>query len=56
MAQNLKPNRPDNRGGKRENAGRKPEGRKPYGKRVTDDERLELDDLIKKLRKNQPPT
>ena len=50
MAQNLKPNRSDNRGGFRENAGRKPEGRSPYGKRVTQEERIELDEFLEKIR------
>lgn len=50
MAQQLKPNRSDNRGGSREGAGRKPEGRKPYNRRVSPQERIEIDNLLEKLR------
>lgn len=50
MAQQLKPNRSDNRGGSRPNAGRKPEGRTPYNRRVSPQERIELDKLLEKLR------
>lgn len=51
MAQVLKPNRSDNRGGFRENSGRKKEGRKPYARRVTDEERIKLDTYLEELRK-----
>lgn len=50
MAQQLKPNRSDNRGGSREGAGRKPEGRTVYGRRVSPQERIEIDKLIFQLR------
>lgn len=35
MAQNLKPNRLDNRGGKRNNAGAKPKGNVLFSRRVS---------------------
>ena len=54
MAQILKPNRSENRGGKRENAGRKKEGRSPYGKRVSPEERLKLDDFLNSIRNIKP--
>lgn len=38
------------RGGFRPNAGRKPEGRTPYGRRVTPEERIKLDKLLNELR------
>jgi len=54
MKQQLKPNRSDNRGGKRENAGRKPEGRTPYGKRVSPEERIKLDEYLSEIRNLNP--
>jgi len=54
MAQNLKPNRSENRGGKREGAGRKPEGRTPYGRRVTPEERVKLDKYLSEIRIKNP--
>ena len=50
MSQKLKPNRSDNRGGKREGAGRKFEGKKPYAKRVTTEERIKLDEFLNSIR------
>lgn len=50
MAQILKDNRSDNRGGKRENAGRKKGDKKQVGFRVTDTEEILLRDFLKKIR------
>lgn len=43
-------NQKKQRGGFRPNAGRKPEGRTPYGRRVTPEERIKLDKLLNELR------
>jgi hypothetical protein len=51
MAQNLNPNRSDNRGGKRENSGRKATGDVKYQRVVTEEEKTALDEFLIKLRK-----
>jgi hypothetical protein len=51
MAQNLKPNRSDNRGGKRENSGRKATGDVKYQRVVTASEKTALDEFLIELRK-----
>lgn len=43
-------NQKKQRGGSRPNAGRKPEGRSPYGRRVSPEEKKTLDETLKKLR------
>jgi len=50
MAQNLKPNRSDNRGGKRENSGAKPKGNTLYCRRVAPDHVELLDAYLNTLR------
>lgn len=51
MAQKLKPNRSDNRGGYRENSGRKTTGDVKYQRVVTNEEKKALDSLLKEMRK-----
>ena len=52
MSQKLKPNRSDNRGGSRENAGAKPLGNKKFARWVTPDEFDKLEEFLKNIRKN----
>jgi len=53
MAQKLNPNRSDNRGGSRENAGRKLSEiqKKPVSFRLTKDEEIKVREFIIELRK-----
>jgi hypothetical protein len=51
MPQQLKQNRSDNRGGKRENSGRKATGNVKYQRVVTEAEKIALDELLLQLRK-----
>lgn len=50
MAQILKPNRSDNRGGKRENSGAKPKGNVQYQRRVRPEHVALLDAYLDSLR------
>lgn len=50
MAQILKPNRSDNRGGFRENAGAKPKGNVPYRRQVKPEYVELLDAYLQKLK------
>lgn len=50
MAQKLNPNRSDNRGGKRENAGRKKLGNVSYRRMVKPEYVKLLDEYLKKLK------
>ena len=50
MAQTLKPNRSDNRGGKRENSGAKPKGNVLFSRRVKPEHVPLLDSYLKTLR------
>lgn len=50
MAQTLKPNRSDNRGGKRENSGAKPKGNVIYSRRVKPEHVEMLDAYLNTLR------
>jgi len=54
MAQNLKPNRLDNRGGERKGSGRKPDEvpMMVFYRRVTKEQAEQLDALLKSLKKN----
>ena len=51
MAQNLKPNRSDNRVGSRENSGLKTAGDIKYQRVVTLEQKIALDNLLKEMRK-----
>ncbi len=51
MPQQLKPNRLDNRGGKRDNSGRKATGDVKYQRVVTESEKTALDEFLRELRK-----
>lgn len=55
MAQNLKPNRKDNRGG-HENVGRKKIGNIRYNRTVTEFEKRALNALINQIRGNPEQT
>lgn len=50
MAQTLKPNRLDNRGGKRENAGAKPKGNIQYQRRIPTEFIPKMDEFLEKLK------
>lgn len=50
MAQKLKPNRLDNRGGKRENSGAKPKGNVIYSRRINPDFIEKMDKYLNKLK------
>lgn len=50
MAQILKPNRLDNRGGKRENAGAKPKGNIQYQRRIPAEFVTKMDEFLEKLK------
>lgn len=50
MAQNLKPNRSDNRGGKRENSGAKPKGNVQYQRRIPVEFIPKMDEYLEKLK------
>jgi hypothetical protein len=52
MAQQLKDNRSDNRGGKRENAGRKPKGNILYQRRFNPELVAKMDAYLAELKKN----
>ena len=52
MAQELKQNRLDNRGGKRENAGAKPKGNILYQRRFSPDLVEKMDLYLAELKKN----
>lgn len=50
MAQQLKPNRSDNRGGKRENAGAKPKGNVQYKRNIPESFVMLMDNYLKQLK------
>ena len=50
MTQKLNPNRPDNRGGKREGAGRKKMFNVQYQRRIPKDYVPKMDDFLNKLK------
>lgn len=50
MAQKLNPNRSDNRGGKRENAGRKSKGNVQYQRRIPAEFIPKMDVFLEKLK------
>lgn len=50
MAQTLKPNRLDNRGGKRENSGAKPKGNVQYQRRIKPELVQIMDEYLNKLK------
>ena len=50
MAQILKSNRLDNRGGSRENAGRKPKGNVQYQRRIPAEFIPKMDEYLEKLK------
>jgi len=50
MAQTLKPNRLDNRGGKRENSGAKPKGNVQYQRRIKPELVQMMDEYLNKLK------
>ena len=50
MAQIIKPNRLDNRGGSRENAGRKPKGNVQYQRRIPAVFVPKMDEFLEKLK------
>jgi hypothetical protein len=50
MAQKLKPNRSDNRGGKRENAGAKPKGNVQYKRNIPPNFVPKMDEFLEKLK------
>lgn len=53
MAQILKPNRLDNRGGRRENAGAKPKGNVQYQRRISAEFIPKMDEFLEKLKTAQ---
>ena len=53
MAQILKPNRSDNRGGSRENAGRKPKGKVQYQRRIPAEFIPKMDEFLEKLKNDK---
>jgi len=53
MAQILKPNRSDNRGGKRENAGAKPKGNVQYKRNIPESFIVKMDEFLKKLKTSE---
>lgn len=50
MAQTLKPNRSDNRGGSRKNAGRKPKGNVQYKRNIPELFVPKMDEFLEKLK------
>jgi len=50
MAQTLKPNRLDNRGGKRENSGAKPKGNVQYKRNIPESFITKMDEFLEKLK------
>jgi hypothetical protein len=50
MSQILKPNRFDNRGGSRENAGAKPKGNVQYKRNIPESFIVKMDEFLKKLK------
>lgn len=50
MAQILKPNRLDNRGGKRENSGAKPKGNVQYKRNIPESFIIKMDEFLQKLK------
>lgn len=53
MAQNLKPNRLDNRGGSRKNAGAKPKGNVQYKRNIPESFIMKMDEFLEKLKRNE---
>lgn len=50
MAQHLRPNSLDNRGGKRENAGAKPKGNIQYKRNIPSEFITKMDEFLEKLK------
>jgi hypothetical protein len=53
MAQQLKPNRSDNRGGKRKNAGAKLKGNVQYKRNIPESFIIKMDEFLEKLKTNK---
>ena len=53
MAQTLKPNRLDNRGGKRKNAGAKPKGNVQYKRNIPELFVPKMDEYLEKLKTDE---
>lgn len=53
MSQNLKPNRLENRGGKRENSGAKPKGNVQYKRNIPESFIAKMDEFLEKLKTAQ---
>lgn len=56
MAQTLKPNRSDNRGGKRENSGAKPKGNVQYKRNIPKPFIELMDNYLNQLKNGEPTT